>query len=515
MDQQQHGETPLETPLETTVETPTDEQPRAEMLAAERANRMAKHTQMRALIAWLVEHRFAHKQVTFCDAIGLAPVELSRYKNGKTSKGKEMMLSELDTRHKWLCTALQKAQLPLEIPIAGAIPASPFPPHDSGSASIPVAMPQQPASSTVNTAPPKAAVLTVNLRDVEGAHQGGQVHLVNLGVPVADVRWQIARPGPPLYLRDGLRGRRSLAARRGSTLGGRIFEWWVETINSRQDLAHHGGPLWVARELNGSISCLGQRIIGRFPTASGGHVGPSSPFLLATAIARHCGVEVRIQGLVLTGLIHPAVQELLDAAAESAGLQEPEAPAAPVSTFGARSGGLSGLKEGGSRLREVGDAAGVAFLQAMESIAPDNPEGVFAQLMKKPSFRARFLTPEWRDGLSKAAVQEQMLKTPFVAMFVKVGSCHPCLSYMPHTIPSHRTTFNLHRSTKTSRAFAPNGSCSRSLRHTSRMTSQCACLASAGRPSTSPSCTRLSTAARGRCRPVLCRTVSSPRRRRA
>jgi hypothetical protein len=129
--------------------------------------------------------------------------------------------------------------------------------------------------------------------------------------------------------------------------------WWTP-IDARHDLEHHGGPLWVARELNGSISCLGQRIVGRLRSASGVHVGPSSHFVLATAIARHCSVGVRIQGLAFTGFIHPAVQELLDTAAESAGLMEPETPKAPVSTFGARSGGLRGLTEGGSRLREVG-----------------------------------------------------------------------------------------------------------------------------------------------------------------
>ena len=69
---------------------------------------------------------------------------------------------------------------------------------------------------------------------------------------------------------------------------------------------------------------------------------------------------------------------------------------------------------------EVGKSAGVAFLEAMESVAPGDPEGAFAQLMNKPSFRNRFLAPEWRDGMGKAAVQERVLKTPFVAEFVKV-----------------------------------------------------------------------------------------------
>ena len=67
---------------EEPLETPTDPQHRAEMLAAERAKRLEKHEQMRALIAWLVEHRFAGKQVDLCDVIKLAPAELSRYVQG-------------------------------------------------------------------------------------------------------------------------------------------------------------------------------------------------------------------------------------------------------------------------------------------------------------------------------------------------------------------------------------------------------------------------------------------------
>jgi len=202
-------------------------------------------------------------------------------------------------------------------------------------------------------------------------------------------------------------------------MGGRTFEWWIESLDARHDQSHHGAPLWVARELTGSISSLGQSIIGRWKhPETGAYAGPSSPALLGAAIARHCNVDVRVRGLALTGLIHESVQELLDVAAERAGLMKPEAPAAPASTFGARSGGLGGLKQGGSRLREVGEAAGIAFLEAMESVAPGDPEGAFAQLMLKPSFRNRFLASEWRGGLSKAAVQEQILRTPFVATFV-------------------------------------------------------------------------------------------------
>ena len=63
--------------------------------------------------------------------------------------------------------------------------------------------PQQPANATVKNEPPKAAFLSVNLTEVEGANAGGQVHLINLGVPVADVRWQMDRPGA-----TGTEGRR-------------------------------------------------------------------------------------------------------------------------------------------------------------------------------------------------------------------------------------------------------------------------------------------------------------------
>ena len=57
---------------EEPLETPTDPQHRAEMLAAERAKRLEKHEQMRALIAWLVEHRFAGKQVDLCPSATLS-----------------------------------------------------------------------------------------------------------------------------------------------------------------------------------------------------------------------------------------------------------------------------------------------------------------------------------------------------------------------------------------------------------------------------------------------------------
>jgi len=40
--------------------------------------------------------------------------------------------------------------------------------------------------------------------------------------------------------------------------------------------------------------------------------------------------------------------------------------------------------------------------------------------MRRPSFRNRFLPAEWRDGLSKGAIQQQLMDSPFVKGFVDV-----------------------------------------------------------------------------------------------
>eukprot|EP00966_Prymnesium_polylepis_P145538 3361353-Prymnesium_polylepis.1 len=56
----------------------------------------------------------------------------------------------------------------------------------------------------------------------------------------------------------------------------------------------------------------------------------------------------------------------------------------------------------------------------METVCPDDPVGAFAELMKSPSFRNTYLPKEWRDGLTPAAIRQQMLETPFVAGMVSV-----------------------------------------------------------------------------------------------
>ena len=140
---------------------------------------------------------------------------------------------------------------------------------------------------------------------------------------------------------------------------GRTFEWWIEVMNSRHEIYAHGSPLWVARELTASSATLGQRIIGRAPLPSGAHSGLSTPALLWQAISHYCGPDApRFTGVTCTGLIHPSMQALLEAVDESDGLPL-------LSGFGAR----TGIDElAARRLRDTGAVAGVAFVQALESI---------------------------------------------------------------------------------------------------------------------------------------------------
>ena len=121
--------------------------------------------------------------------------------------------------------------------------------------------------------------------------------------------------------------------------------------------------------------------------------------MLTSAIAAHCGAVERLQHLPFTGLLHPAMHELLDAAEAGAGLVDP----APLPAFGARAGGLAKLKQGGSQLHAVGELANVAFLEAMESVVPGDPEGVFRELMRRPSFRNRGSAWRWPRGCLSVA----------------------------------------------------------------------------------------------------------------
>jgi len=170
---------------ETCQPEQSDQQLHTNILAAELSKRLEKHVKMRALVAWLVENRFRGKQGDLCNALSMTPSWLSLYKKGKNGRGNDMSLGELDARYRSLQSALERAGLPLEIPVATA-PAAANPPVGgsrraaaaSGSGGG-VALPQQPANRTAADVAPKAAIIAVNLKDVEGANQGGQVHMVS------------------------------------------------------------------------------------------------------------------------------------------------------------------------------------------------------------------------------------------------------------------------------------------------------------------------------------------------
>ena len=243
---------------------------------------------------------------------------------GNNSKGARLDNQQLNQRLSTIVHTLHRAELPTEIPSADQVAAAAT---DAAAANATTtatnasrSMPaKQSAASPIFAASPapKAAVLSINLRDVHGWQAGGSCHVMSLGAPVlGDARWEMPSPGcedgSVLRLRVGLRGRRTMSARCHASIAGRTFEWWLEVMGCRHDISVHGGPLWVARELNSSMATLGQRIIGRVPLKTGGHTGPSSPELLWKAIPRHCGSDApRLPGAVNTGLIHPSVQVLL------------------------------------------------------------------------------------------------------------------------------------------------------------------------------------------------------------
>ena len=403
---------PSSLPLSCDVPEPTEQ----ERVDAIRVERQTRHERMRALLRWLMMTRFNGKQIRLADALNVSGVWLNQYMKGTSGHTKPLSPQQLTDRHSALLRYLCREQLPTEIPTASEATAA----AEAAAAATETATanrhPPKPSAATpVFAASPATAVLSFDLADAKVWQQGGQCHLMALGVPVlADARWVMPCPGGDptrsLRLRMGLRGRRTLSARSHASVAGRTFEWWLEAIDARHEISEHGGPLWVAREVAGENAL--HRIVGRAPQSGGGYMGPSSPELLWQAIARHCGPDApRFTGVVQTGLIHPGVQALL-------ALVEEEGDGLPSLTgFGSRSGGVGEL--GRRHLRRVGAEAGVAFIQAMESVCPGAPEVAMAQLLRRRTVQA--LLPEHvRKALGKHALRDAALKLPFVAGLVKV-----------------------------------------------------------------------------------------------
>ena len=133
--------------------------------------------------------------------------------------------------------------------------------------------------------------------------------------PVDDVRWIISARGQLLRIPLGYRARYTFGARAAFELGGRTFEFEVEKLDSRTELHLNGAPLWVGKEITGTVLDLSQRrIIGRAYSKRGTHVGESSPARLWREILAYCELPDRHHGnaLDLCGLTHPRVIEVLD-----------------------------------------------------------------------------------------------------------------------------------------------------------------------------------------------------------
>ena len=405
-------------------------------IAAKRLERQLKHEVMQVHIKYLIATHFGGKQVALADCLGVHGVWLCQYMTGKGNRGK-LSEEELNRRRADMLRRLKLAKLPLETPTAAAVAeastAAAAVAETKGASTRAASMAQRCHSTSApsrarkkptparvpafSSAASKGAVLTINLKNALGCREGGACSIMALGVPVLeDARWLLACPGngeKQLRMRNGLRGRRTISPRSHVSVAGRTFEWWLEALDSRHEIAVHGGPLWVAREVG--VSKLGERIIGRAPLDHGGHSGPSTPELLWQAISRHCGPDApRLTAMANTGLVHPSVQSLLEAVDEDGdGLSS----LTPGRGFGGRHGGVSGLGE--RRLRAIGEAAGTAFVQAMESVCPGEPHAAFAQLLKRRSFQA-FLPEGVRKALKKNALRDAVLEMPFVEGLVEV-----------------------------------------------------------------------------------------------
>mmetsp|Transcript_31968 Transcript_31968/g.87561 ORF Transcript_31968/g.87561 Transcript_31968/m.87561 type:complete len:165 (+) Transcript_31968:1-495(+) len=141
--------------------------------------RLRKHEEMRALLTWLEVHRFRGKQA-LADALGCDRTTVSGYMNGTGRRGGKLLPPDLAKMHRQLLNGLCRADLPTEIPQLPVHP-EPVPAATSSAATPAITSSAAARSAPAFAAPvhgPKHAVLTVALADVEGAKEGGYVHIM-------------------------------------------------------------------------------------------------------------------------------------------------------------------------------------------------------------------------------------------------------------------------------------------------------------------------------------------------
>ena len=140
----------------------------------------------------------------------------------------------------------------------------------------------------------------------------------------------------------------------------------------------------------------GFNIVGRRLTSSGIFTGPSSPAALWRVIEALCGAPKQ-NALACCGLIHPKVQDLIGYANAHAPPVAPRFRSVPRKDLG----DLTVRWQ-----RELACFANEEFVRAMESIAGENPEGLFALLLQNKNFQMRFLPDELREGMTENSRRE-------------------------------------------------------------------------------------------------------------
>ena len=375
-----------------------------------RNSRQRRHDTLRDIITWISSSRFSSQQAL---ARRLFPdksnpeVTLSEFKTGRKN-GRALDYFKLNSLYNDITFRFKQAGLPLDLPTT--------------TDAEPAAAPQtpRPTPEPAPSAPRRpSALMVLPLKDVEGGNLGGHCLVMDLGTacPTDDNRWTFIVRGEQKQLRLGYRARYTFGVRAAASLGGRTFEVEVCKLNSVSELLIDGSPLWVAREVTGTVNDLSQRrIVGRACAKSGVHVGGSTPALLWRAIMTYCELPNQrvTKAMDFCGLTHPKVMELM------AMVEASPPPPPPSHNIGSCTGRLSNLTENGSQLRRIGALAGPAFVAAMETVSPGEPEMVFQQLMKKPSFRNRFLTDFQRQIFSPTAVRDRLLEEPFFDGMVRV-----------------------------------------------------------------------------------------------